>query len=261
MKSSRYLLLLALTGVSFAADSISDTPAKSFAVPVVHVDASAPLQKQDDGRFLRRHESFLQRAKAGPIGVLFLGDSITAGWTKAPAVWEQYYGRFQPANFGIPGDATQHVLWRITHGEIDGISPQVVVLMLGTNNIMTHSAAEIAAADKLIVRTLREKLPHTKVLLLGLFPRGPRKAANGGWDDSVQAMASVRAINRELATLDDGRDVRYLDLSAAFVGSEGKIATDIMPDQLHPSPKGYALWAEAMQPRLLEMLGEPAPKP
>jgi lysophospholipase L1-like esterase len=223
-------------------------------------DASAAIEKKDaDGRFRKMHESFLARGKAGPVGVLFLGDSITAGWTKAPHVWEHYYGKFQPANFGIGGDQTQHVIWRIENGELDGLHPKVVVLMLGTNNTGAHNASEIVAADKKIVSMIRSKIPETKVLLLAIFPRGPRKNAEGIVTDAVAAdakrrMEVITAANAELAKLDDGKNVRFLDINAKFLCDDGKIPSIIMPDQLHPNAAGYQLWADAMQPLLTQML-------
>ena len=224
------------------------------------VDASAAIEKKDnDGRFRRAHESFLARGKSGPIGVLFLGDSITAGWTKAPHIWEHYYGKFQPANFGIGGDQTQHVIWRIENGELDGISPKVVVLMLGTNNTGQHTAAEIVAADKKIIQMIRAKVPQAKVLLLAIFPRGPRKNQQGVVTEAVAADAKKRMdiiteANTELAKLDDGKNVRFLDINARFLGEDGKIPSSIMPDQLHPNAAGYQLWADAMQPLLTELM-------
>jgi beta-glucosidase len=217
-------------------------------------DASAPIVKQGNARFLQLHESFLARAKAGPIGLLFLGDSITEGWNKAPEVWEKYYAPYQPANFGIGGDRTQHVIWRIENGELDGIAPRVVVLMLGTNNSASYTAGQIAAANKKIVQLIRAKLPETKVLLLAIFPRGPRKNSDGIWDDGVKRMEVIRAVNAELAKLDDGRHVRFLDINARFLGADGQIPDALMPDQLHPNAAGYAIWAEAMHPLLSEML-------
>jgi beta-glucosidase len=224
------------------------------------VDASAPIEKNDpSGRFRKMHESFLARAKEGPVGLLFLGDSITQGWTKAPHIWEAYYGKYQPANFGIGGDQTQHVIWRIANGELDGIQPKVTVLMLGTNNTSAHSAAEIAAADKKIVEMIRAKLPATKVLVLAVFPRGARKDKEGRITpetvaDAAKRLAIIDAVNVELAKLDDGRNVRFLDINAVFVGQDGKIPFAIMPDQLHPNAAGYQLWADAMKPLLTEML-------
>ena len=214
-----------------------------------------PAPKQDDGKFLKQHESFLQRIKQGPIGLLFLGDSITAGWTKAPDVWKQYYEKFHAANFGIGGDRTEHVLWRILNGEIEGISPEVVVLMLGTNNSGTDSADLIAAADAKIVQILRTKLPKTKVLLLAVFPRGPRKNKDGSMDDGVKKMETIHAVNAKLAKLDDGKMIRYLDIGDKFL-VDGKIPDDVMPDQLHPNAKGYEIWAKAMQPTLEAMLAK-----
>ncbi len=217
-------------------------------------DASAPIPKRGNARFYELHASFLQRAKAGPIGLLFLGDSITEGWNKAPDVWREHYEKYQPAGFGISGDQTQHVIWRIEDGELDGIRPKVVVLMIGTNNSKFHTGAEIAAADTMIVRLIRQKSPETKVLLLAIFPRGPRKDWDGTYDDSLRRMQAVRDANAELAKLDDGEHVRFLDIGEKFLGPDGKIPASLMPDQLHPNAAGYKIWAEAMQPLLEEMM-------
>jgi lysophospholipase L1-like esterase len=257
MKKFRHSLLAATLAVSFAL-APAQTPAPGTAAP--KPDASAAIEKTDPaGRFRKMHESFLERGKAGPIGVLFLGDSITQGWTKAPHVWEYYYSKWQPANFGIGGDQTQHVIWRIENGELDGIAPKAVVLMLGTNNTTAHTAAEIAAADKKIVQMIRAKLPRTKVLVLAVFPRGARKDKEGRITEAVVADAAKRmevinAVNAELAKLDDGQNVRFLDINAVFVGQDGKIPFAIMPDQLHPNAAGYQLWAEAMQPTLTALM-------
>lgn len=254
-----HLLRLTLT-LAFAATlpfAHAQTP-KAATGP--KLDASAAIEKTDpSGKFQRMHASFLARGKAGPIGVLFLGDSITEGWGKAPHVWEHYYGKMQPANFGIGGDQTHHVIWRLTNGELDGISPKVVVLMLGTNNTGAHTAEEIAAADKKIVGMIREKLPNTKVLVLAIFPRGARKNPEGVITDAAVADATKRmdvinAANALLAKLDDGKNVRFLDINSVFVGQDGKIPFAIMPDQLHPNAAGYQLWADAMKPALDAMM-------
>jgi beta-glucosidase len=186
--------------------------------------------------------------------VLFLGDSITEGWAKAPHIWEHYYGKYDPANFGIGGDQTQHVIWRIENGELDGIHPKVVVFMLGTNNTGSHTAAQIAAADRKIIGMIRTKLPETKVLVLAVFPRGPRKNRDGTPDPWEKRMEIIRAVNADLAQLDDGANVRFLDINASFLGNDGTIPNVIMPDQLHPNAAGYQLWAEAMDPLLTGMM-------
>jgi lysophospholipase L1-like esterase len=250
-----YSLRLFLSTLLLSA-SLSLVHAQQPAAPeVAKPDASAAIEKKGNAGFRQRHEAFLARGKSGPIGVLFLGDSITAGWTKAPDVWQQYYGKYEPANFGISGDQTQHVIWRIENGELDGIKPKVVVLMLGTNNTGAHTADEIAAADKKIVQLILKKIPTTKVLVLAVFPRGPRPEKQGTInDDGVSRMKIIRDVNAQLARLDNGNNIRFLDINAKFLGADGKIPDSIMPDQLHPNAEGYKIWAQAMQPTLDAMM-------
>jgi lysophospholipase L1-like esterase len=242
--------------------AVAQTPAPAPAATALvpqKVDASAATPKTGNARFFELHEKFLTRAKSGPIGVLFLGDSITEGWGKAPHIWDYYYGKLQPANFGIGGDQTQHVIWRIENGELDGIHPKVVVLMIGTNNSDGNTGEEIAAADKKIIEMIRAKIPETKVLLLAIFPRDARRNPEGLITDAAIAnaakrMAAIDRANALLAKFDDGVNVRFLDIGEIFLGRDGKIPWTIMPDQLHPTAAGYQLWAEAMQPLLTEML-------
>jgi lysophospholipase L1-like esterase len=244
------LALLAPAAGLSAGDAAPAAPAP--AKQPESADQAAPKLGKDgmiDKGFAAKHESFLKRGKEGPIGVLFLGDSITAGWGSAKEVWEGHYGAQQPANFGIGGDRTQHVLWRIANGELDGIMPKVVVLMIGTNNI-GDSAENITKGDEKIVAEIHAKLPAARLLLLGIFPRGadPKQA-------NVLAMrAKIKAVNAELAKLDDGAKTRYLDIGPKFLDADGVLAKDIMPDALHPNGKGYQIWADAMQPLLDEML-------
>jgi lysophospholipase L1-like esterase len=242
-------LLALLSALLLAATVGAQAPATRSSV-----DPSVGVPKVGNAAFFEKHEAFLQRAKAGPIGLLFLGDSITEGWKSVPELWEQHFGRYQPANFGIGGDQTQHVIWRLENGELEGIDPRVVVLMIGTNNSGAHTAPEIAAANRKIVQLIRSQLPQTKVLLLAIFPRGPRSNRDGSVDDGVARMSLIRDVNTELARLDDGKRVRFLDLGPRFLGADGKIPTEVMPDQLHLSPLGYQIWAESMQPLLHEML-------
>jgi beta-glucosidase len=216
--------------------------------------ANLPAPKMADGkiqpRFQQMHESFMKRRKEVPIGVLFLGDSITEGWSgRGKPTWDARYAKYSPANFGIGGDRTQHVLWRIQQGELDGIHPKVVVLMIGTNN-SGYSAPAIARADFEIVSEIRRKLPKSKILLLGIFPRGE--------DPNNRNVAALRAklksVNAALARLDDGKNIRYLEIWDQFLQPDGVLSKDIMPDALHPNAKGYEIWADAMQPLLDEMM-------
>ena len=242
-------LIAILAGTALALAAHSQTP----------VDASAAIPKEGNQRFFELHESFLTRAKSGPIGLLFIGDSITEGWRKAPHIWDHYFARYDAANFGIGGDQTQHVIWRIENGELDGISPKVVVLMIGTNNSAQHTGDQIAAADEKIVKIIREKIPGVKVLLLAIFPRDARRTPDGQITDAAIAdaakrVAAITRANALLAKLDDGANVRFLNINEQFLGKDGRIPWTIMPDQLHPSPTGYQAWADAMMPTLEAMM-------
>jgi beta-glucosidase len=230
----------------------STAPAAKAPEPVVA--ATSPEAGPPGSHFQKRHQEILERIHSGPVGLVFLGDSITEGWEKASELWNARYGEYDPANLGISGDTTMGVLWRLENGEVDGIKPRVLVLMLGTNNTSRHDAAQITAGLKKILGELRERLPETKILLLAIFPRGPRKTAQGLIDDARKRMEIIHAVNAELAKLDDGKTVRYLDIGPKFLGPDGKIPNDVMPDQLHPNATGYRIWADAMQPLLTEML-------
>jgi len=207
-----------------------------------------------DGAWRDLHEKYLKRAARGDIDLLFLGDSITQGWDSLDAdghgprqVWDRYYGPRKAANFGIGGDSTQHILWRLDHGEVDGLSPRVVVLLIGTNNLGSDTPAEIAGGVTAVVEGLREKLPKARVLLLGVFPRGKTPNAK---------RERIKAVNARIARLDDGAAVRHLDIGHAFLDEHGEVAPEIMPDYLHLSRRGYRLWADAMEPTLRDMLQE-----
>ena len=195
-----------------------------------------------------RHEQFLKRIKQGPADLLFLGDSITDGW-RGQASFAKF-APYNPADFGISGDRTEHVLWRITHGELEGIKPKVVVIMIGTNNV-GHFGDEkpewAAAGVKKIIDTVQEKLPEAKILLLAVFPRDKH-------DSSMRKR--VDGINEIIAKFGDGKKVRFLDINKVFLDANGDIPKDIMPDSLHPNVKGYGLWYDAMQPMLSEMMGK-----
>jgi lysophospholipase L1-like esterase len=202
-----------------------------------------------DGAWLDVHNSLVALAKQGHIDLLFLGDSITQGWHEN-STWHRFYDPRKAANFGIGGDRTEHVLWRIQHGELDGIDPKLTVLLIGTNNLSASTPDEIAQGVTAVVAELRHRLPKTKVLLLGIFPRGHRP-------DSVRER--IKSVNQKIAGLDDGTHVRFLDIGQAFLDADGTISREIMPDFLHLTRRGYRIWAEAMEPTVWEMLDEALP--
>jgi lysophospholipase L1-like esterase len=211
--------------------------------------------KADPG-WMKRHEGFVEIAKKGDVDVLFLGDSITDGWRgkNGKTAWDKAFGSMKPANFGIGGDRTEHVLWRIQNGELDGIKPKVAVLMIGTNNSGSNSAEQIAEGVTAIVKTLQQKTPETKVLLLAVFPRGSNKTF-----EFNKQHETVVAVNKIIEKLDDGSKVKYLDIGSKFL-KDAKLSKDIMPDALHLSAEGYQIWADAITPTLTTMLGKSSRK-
>lgn len=201
-------------------------------------------------RWNEMHESFVKRGKEGPIEVLFLGDSITEGWGGAGRpVWEKNYAPLKAANFGIGGDMTNQVLWRITEGkELEGLNPKVCVLMIGTNNfgLGGQNVDSVVKGVKAVVDTLHAKLPKTKILLLGIFPRDSKP--------DTPMRKNIAAVNAQIAKADNGNTVRYLDIGPTLQQPDGSLSKEIMPDYLHLSTKGYEIWAAAIEATLKEML-------
>ena len=193
-----------------------------------------------EGRFMSKHLSFLERAKESPVDLLFLGDSITEGWlSRGSDVFKAHFGKYATGNFGISGDRTQHVLWRIANGELDTIKPKVVVLMIGTNN-SNLPADEIARGTTAVVKNIEYKLPETKILLLGIFPRGI--------DANDPMRLKMADANKILAKLDDGQHVFYQDIASAFLAPDGTLPD--FGDHLHPNTAGYEKWAGAIQEKV-----------
>jgi lysophospholipase L1-like esterase len=194
----------------------------------------------------KRHLGFVEIAKKGGVDFLLLGDSITDGWRgRGKKIYAEKFEPLKAANFGIGGDRTQHVLWRLRNGELEGITPKLVMLMIGTNN-GGDSAEDVAAGITAIVKEIHGKSPTTKVLLLGIFPRGEKPNPGREKNDKVNAI---------VAKLDDGgKTVKYLDIGAKFLGADGVISKDIMPDFLHLSEQGYQIWADAVLPSIQELM-------
>jgi lysophospholipase L1-like esterase len=207
--------------------------------------------------FQNKHQSNLEVAKKVDIDVLFMGDSITDFWRNPDGpfagkpVLDKYFGHLKVANFGIAGDTTQGVLYRLQNGEGQGFSPRAVMLMIGTNNTRSNTAAEIAEGVGAVVLQMQKDFPKAKILLLAVFPRGPA-------NDPLRAV--IAEINGIVSRLHDGDRVHYLDIGAKFLDAEGNIPKDVMSDALHPSAKGYEIWAEAVKEPLENLLkSNPAP--
>jgi len=196
-----------------------------------------------------RHREFNARIKQGNVDLIFIGDSITHRWERqGKQLWDKYYGRRNAVNLGISGDRTQHVLWRLDNGNVNGIEPEVAVVMIGTNNLHSNRNTVEETADGVIAvcKKLRTKLPKTKILLLGIFPREERPCP---------LREKVARTNRLFSKIADGKMIHYLDIGRSFLESDGSISKNVMPDFLHLSTKGYQVWAEAIEAKLSELMG------
>ncbi len=213
---------------------------------------------------MARHQAVLDRVKQGHVDMILVGDSITHLWGGSPQpggngqyLWDLCFGSRNAVNLGFGWDRTQHVLWRLQNGEIDGIHPRVAVVMIGTNNIGSNSPDDIATGVRTIVETLQQKLRGLKILLLAIFPRDHLP--------DTYNRQQVTMVNARISALGRRHGVTYLDLSPIFLEKDGSISPDMMRDYLHPTPKGYDLWARAMEPTLAKLFGdtprytEPAP--
>jgi len=186
--------------------------------------------------------TFQDRLKkyTGPHDMIWEGDSITDHWQIAGrSVWLAHFGQINVADFGISGDQVQHVLWRVQHGQLDGQDPKLVMLMIGTNNL-NQKPEDVAAGIKLLIGEYEKRCPHAQILLLAVFPRSANPSDGiRGWVAKLNGIISGYA--------SDPR-VTYLDIGAKFLQPDGTLTPDIMPDFLHPSAKGYEIWANAITP-------------
>lgn len=219
--------------------------------PVDPVKIATTPVPRPDAWWTQRHEKCVQVTKAGGVDLAFLGDSITQGWEGGgKAVWETNFAPLKAANFGFSGDRTEHVLWRLDNGELVGLKPKLIVIMIGTNNLGHREAKQTpdstATGVKAIVAKLREKLPDAKILLMGIFPRDEKP------DGRLRvATAEATAKFKDAA---DGKTVQFMDIGKLFLQPDGVMSKEIMGDFLHPGGKGYQIWADAILPKVKEMM-------
>lgn len=238
-------LLTALSDSGIRLDGLA------WAAPSSQSATITPVSR--DGWLLERHTKMNERVKQGSVDLLMIGDSITQAWEAAgKEVWQHYYGHRNAVNLGISGDRTQHILWRLSNGNLDGISPKLAVVMIGTNNSGENPSEEIAEGIQAIVTMLCTRLPEMKVLVLGIFPRGEN-------DDNSNRQVNMKTneiIARWIEQTNDAQLV-YLDIGDAFLGNDRSLSRQVMPDLLHLSPAAYSTWAKAMEPAVAKLLGDP----
>ena len=213
--------------------------------------ALTPVDRLGEAFWKARHEHQVELTKQGGWDLIFIGDSITQGWEgRGKEVWNKYYASRKAANFGVSGDRTEHVLWRMDNGEIIGLHPKVAVIMIGTNNIGHRSSGPTETADgvKLIVSKLRKAMPETKILLLGIFPRGATAT------DPMRI--AVAQATDQFKTIADDKHIFFQDCGRHFMSKDGELWKALMPDLLHPIDFGYDIWARSMESTLRKLLGE-----
>jgi lysophospholipase L1-like esterase len=222
------------------------------------IPAEQPTARTDPNS-QRAHEELLAKAKRGRIDVYFVGDSITRRWgaTDYPQLlenWTKNFFGWNAADFGWGGDTTQNILWRLQNGELDAVQPKVVVILAGTNNLPATAgdddakAADISRGIAAIVDTIHMKASSAIVILTAVFPRNDRPGFNGAIDK----------INTHLARLADGVRVRFVNVNDRLADASGQPLKEMLGDGLHPTVKGYQMWADALKPILTRLLGAPA---
>ncbi|HVX12969.1 MAG TPA: GDSL-type esterase/lipase family protein [Pirellulales bacterium] len=183
--------------------------------------------------------------------VVFFGDSITQLWeTVGQSVWNQYYSGLNAVDAGIGGDQTQNLLWRIENGNVNGLAPKVAVLLIGINNLVEgDTPQQTAAGVAAVVEALRERMPDTKILLLGLLPIS---ITSPTWQQEISTT------NQLISQLADGQHVTYFDMGPAFRNSDGSPRPELYSDLVHPNTLGFAVWAQTMAPELDALLAAAA---
>jgi lysophospholipase L1-like esterase len=226
-------------------------PATAADQPVPRTDANSKLA----------HEQMLANLTKGRIDIYFAGDSITRRWraTDYPqflAHWNENFFGWNAANFAWGGDRIQNILWRLQHGELDGVHPKVIVLLAGTNNVGNSPASAARVSDiskgiKALLDTMREKAPRATIIVMGILPR------NDGANPTA-VMLSIDRINANIAQFADGKTIRYLNINDKLADRDGRLLAGMTVDRLHLSLKGYQVWADALKPLFSELLGPPA---
>ncbi|WP_339899089.1 GDSL-type esterase/lipase family protein [uncultured Gilvimarinus sp.] len=197
--------------------------------------------------WIPRHEQKLKIASESDPQLVFIGDSITQGWEESgKPVYQQAFAEWPSLNLGFSGDRTENVLWRLQHGEVADIDPQLIVLMIGTNNTGHRQDEPVAIARGVeqILTELKRRLPDSKILMLAIFPRGATA------DDYARRNNTLA--NARLRNFADGEQVFFTDLNSVFLGKDGNLSEEIMPDLLHPNEYGYQLWANELVPLIRE---------
>jgi lysophospholipase L1-like esterase len=217
-----------------------------------------PTPKLDADIWKKMHLDFVAQAQKGQIDIVFLGDSLTQGWSgQGLKIWQKEFEPLHAANFGIASDGIQHVLWRVENGELDGLKPKAIVLMIGANNLNKAVPADsITVGIKNLVQKIQAKAPNANVMLVGILPFSePAKGVNGK-ADREESNEKAKAVNAALSKFDDGKKLRFIDLTSDFAPNAQPISEYYVKDGVHLSAKGYEKYCEVMLPVLKELMAK-----
>ncbi|MFK7910845.1 MAG: GDSL-type esterase/lipase family protein [Akkermansiaceae bacterium] len=210
--------------------------------------------------WMPRHNNLKQRVRKGPVDLLMIGDSIVFRWERqGKKVWEEFYGKRRAVQIGSSGDYTDHILWRLQNGGVAGANPKLTVLLIGTNNtgLRGDPPEETAYGIFAIVQELKKRLPGSKILLLGIFPRGNYADANEKQKKRLDKITNAnKAVNQIIKGYADEKTVFYRDFGSVFLNSKGHVNPALMPDYVHPGEAGFRAWGKAMEPFIKKHLCE-----
>ncbi len=241
-------LLVILLGLTFIGQTAS---AASEKLPA---SLKPEPHQRDPYDWAKRHAAVKERHKTVKPDYVMIGDSITHQWAGEPtegernvnkAAWQKLFGDFKVTNMGFGFDYVDNAYYRVQDGELDGISPRVIIMLIGTNNVGHRKDSARACADnvKALTRLVRKKCPKSKILLLGILPRKEKNLAD-----------TIAETNKLLAKLHDGKTVFYANPGKVFLGADGKTARpDLLRDTVHPSVKGYDLLADELKKCLIRL--------
>jgi lysophospholipase L1-like esterase len=222
-------------------------------MPSLPFDSATISAPRTDANSILAHQQLLAKARAGGIDLYFLGDSITRRWGCSDPQWhamlqnwnQNFFG-WNAANFGWGADRIQNILWRIENGELDNVNPKVIVLLAGTNNVGNHEKPDdIVAGYQALLAAIRAKAPDAEIIITAIFPR----------NDHPNMVPEIEQINAGLEKFADNKTIFFININEKLADPNGKLFPGMTVDKLHPTVKGYQIWADALRPLLTQLLG------